>query len=94
MVAGGATALPLSIQSMSLRLTIHPKHVDSLASHISEQGFPVTRAHVDALDVLFPGSPEIFAAATELDLWEARGGCSSTLVIERLSPPLGGGVAR
>jgi hypothetical protein len=79
---------------MSLRLTIHPKHLDSLASHISEQGFPVTRTCTDALDVLFPGSPAIFAAATELDLWEARGGCSSTLVIERLSSARGGGPAR
>jgi hypothetical protein len=68
---------------MSLRLSIHPTQLESLADHVSEQGFPVTHAEGSALEVLFPGSPEIFAAAAELDLWEARGGCASTLVIER-----------
>lgn len=80
----GAAARPESRSDrMSLVLSIHPTHADSLASHVADQGFPVTRTTDGELHVLFPGSPTIFAAAVELDLWEARGGCASGLVIEK-----------
>jgi hypothetical protein len=67
---------------MSIRLRIHPRHAESLALHVEERGFPVTPVAAGEFDVLFPGSPGIFASAVELDLWIARGGSSSSLVIE------------
>jgi hypothetical protein len=67
---------------MSIRLRIYPRHAESLAQHVEERGFPVTPVGRGEFHVLFPGSPGIFAAAVELDLWIARGGSCSSLVIE------------
>lgn len=67
---------------MRLRLRIHPQHEESLASHLAAQGFPPTPLGGGVLEVLFPGSPAIFAAAADLDLWQARGGCISSLAID------------
>jgi len=71
---------------MRLRLNVHPEHEDSLVSHLTAQGFPPTRTAGGELEVLFPASPAIFAAAVELDLWEARGGCASSLVVTSDGP--------
>jgi hypothetical protein len=75
---------------MHLRLSVHPRYQDSLAAHLAEQGFPAARSGHGKLDVLFPGSAGIFAAAAELDLCEARGGCRlSDLVIDTAPERLG-----
>jgi hypothetical protein len=50
------------------------------------QGFPPTTTGEGELEVVFPGSASIFAAAAELDLWEARGGCAIDLIIDPLRP--------
>jgi hypothetical protein len=60
---------------MLLRLQVSQRYEASLAAHLAEQGFPAVRAGAGELRVLFPGSASIFAAAAELDLCEARGGC-------------------
>ena len=66
-----------------MRIQLPPELVDSLAAHLDRQGFPAARTGDGELDVLFPGSAGIFAAAAELDLWEARdGGCRDALVVE------------
>lgn len=44
----------------------------ALLEHLAAQGFPARYVGRDELDVLFPGSPSLFAAAAELDLWRAR----------------------
>jgi hypothetical protein len=70
---------------MHLRLQVPLRHQATLAAHLVEQGFPPVRASDGELCVLFPGSPTIFAAAAELDLCEARGGCRlADLVIAEL----------
>jgi hypothetical protein len=74
---------------MRVRLHIHPGQQRSLASHLAAQGFPPTTTSEGELDVLFPGSASIFAAAVELDLWEARAGCACRLVIDPLTAPRG-----
>jgi hypothetical protein len=66
-----------------LRLTIHPSQAESLAGHLTEQGFAPTRVGPGELEVLFPASPALFAAAVDLELWEARGGSVTTLVVAR-----------
>lgn len=43
-----------------------------LERHLADQGFPARMIAKGELDVLFPGSPSIFAPAVELDLWRAR----------------------
>jgi hypothetical protein len=60
---------------MQLLLQVSPRYEATLAAHLAEQGFPAVRAGAGELSVLFPGSVRIFAAAAELDLCEARGGC-------------------
>lgn len=72
---------------MRLRLNIDPAHAASLASHLERQGFPPTRFGTGELEVLFPIAPENFAAAVDLALWESRGGCSSSLVIDPADGP-------
>ena len=44
----------------------------ALLEHLTLQGFPSTCVEPDELDVLFPGSPTIFAYAAELDVWGAK----------------------
>jgi hypothetical protein len=66
-----------------VRIQLPPELAESLAAHLDRQGFPASRTGAGELDVLFPGSTEIFAAAAELDLWEADdGGCCDELVVE------------
>lgn len=60
---------------MQLRLQVSPRYEATLVAHLAEQGFPAVRAGQGELRVLFPGPPSIFAAAAELDLCEAKGGC-------------------
>jgi hypothetical protein len=67
---------------MHIRLRIHPRHERSLASHLAAEGFPPTATGNGELEVLFPGSALLFAAAAQLDLWEARCDCVTGLVIE------------
>jgi hypothetical protein len=43
----------------------------ALLEHLALQGFPSTYLRRDEIDVLFPGSPSLFALAAELDLWRA-----------------------
>jgi hypothetical protein len=43
-----------------------------LREHLALQGFPSTYVSADELEVLFPGSPTLFASAAELDLWSAE----------------------
>jgi len=43
----------------------------ALLEHLAVQGFPATCVRRDELDVLFPGSPPLLAAAAELDRWNA-----------------------
>lgn len=65
-----------------MRIRLPPELVESLALHLSQQGFPAARTGDGELDVLFPGSRGIFAAAAELDLWELRtGGCCDALLV-------------
>jgi len=72
-----------------VRLRIDTRFAESLRRHLCLSGFPATQldaaqAGVAQIDVLFPGSPVIFPAAAELDLWEAREpGGSATLRIEK-----------
>ena len=66
-----------------MRIQLPPEHLQSLADHLEQQGFPAACTGAGELDVLFPGSSDIFAAAAELDLWEARdGGCREALVVD------------
>jgi hypothetical protein len=44
----------------------------ALREHLALQGFPSTYVGPDELEVLFPGSPTLFASAAELDLWSAE----------------------
>ena len=55
-----------------MRLRIDPDFAESLRRHLCETGFPAIHVDPGQLDVLFPGSPGIFPAAAELDLWEMR----------------------
>jgi hypothetical protein len=64
----------------AVRVLVPTDQIDSLAAHLCDQGFPADRVAPDELAVLFPGSAGIFAAAAELDLWEARGGRRSSVV--------------
>ncbi|HET7045480.1 MAG TPA: hypothetical protein VFI37_11575 [Gaiellaceae bacterium] len=67
-----------------MRLRIDPSFAESLRRHLCLAGFPATQVDPGQIDVLFPGSPGIFPAAVELDLWEAREpGGAATLQIER-----------
>jgi hypothetical protein len=66
---------------MHLRLNVDPEYEQSLVSHLAAQGFPATRTKRGELEVLFPGPAAIFAAAAELDLWEARCGTASSVVV-------------
>lgn len=62
---------------------VDAERTDSLGAHLTEEGFPATRVDEGELEVLFPGAPQIFAAAAQLDLWEARGGgCAAAIAIE------------
>ena len=66
-----------------LRLRIDPSYAESLRRHLCATGFPAIHVDPGQLDVLFPGSPGIFPAAAELDLWEYdEPGGSETLTIE------------
>ncbi len=58
------------------------EHVESLLSHLVAEGFPARRVGEDELDVLFPASPTLFAAAVELDDWRARTGASPVVRIK------------
>lgn len=55
-----------------MRVRVDPSSLESLCQHLAKQGFPATQTDDDAVDVLFPGSAAIFAAAAELDLWSDR----------------------
>ena len=55
-----------------MRLRIDPSFAESLRRHLCATGFPAVHVDPGEIDVLFPGSPGIFAAAAELDLWESR----------------------
>jgi hypothetical protein len=67
-----------------MRIQLPPELAESLAAHLARQGFPAERTGDGELDVLFPGSTGIFAAAAELDLWEADdgGSCDALVVVE------------
>ena len=66
-----------------MRIRLPADLVDSLAAHLGRQGFPAAHIGAGELEVLFPGSAGIFAAAAELDLWEAdEGGRPDELVLE------------
>ena len=79
---------------MQLRLQVPPRHQATLAAHLAEQGFPAVRAGDGELSVLFPGSARIFAAAAELDLCEARGGCRLAEVVIAEAAMAGGPLRR
>lgn len=64
-----------------MRVTVSPHLVASLISHLADQGFPAKHAGGGTLDVLFPGSPAIFPAAAELDLWAIAGDDDRQLVV-------------
>lgn len=74
---------------MQLRLHVPPRHEATLAAHLAEQGFPAVRGGEGELRVLFPGSATIFAAAAELDLCEANGGCrlADLVIVEASARP-------
>ena len=55
-----------------MRIYVDGELATSLASHLEQQGFPALQVCDGVLDVLFPGSQATFAAAVELDLWQAR----------------------
>jgi hypothetical protein len=57
-----------------MRVRVDPRHVSSLARHLSDQGFPATLVGKGTLDVLFPAAPTAFATAVELDDWRAQNG--------------------
>ena len=66
-----------------MRVRVDPEFAESLRRHLCLSGFPATQVDPGQVDVLFPGSPQIFPAAAELDLWELREpGGTATLEIE------------
>jgi hypothetical protein len=73
---------------MLLRLRIDRAYEESLADHLRRQGFPPTRGADGGLHVLFPCDRALFAAAVDLDLWIARGGCAESLSLEVGAPAL------
>jgi hypothetical protein len=50
-------------------------YVEALRAHLEAEGFPAVRVGEGTLDVPFPASPAVFAAAVELDDWRAHVGC-------------------
>jgi hypothetical protein len=65
-----------------MMIRVDRRHVESLLAHLSAQGFPARRVGDDGLDVLFPASPPLFAAAVELDEWLARTDLEAAVRIE------------
>jgi hypothetical protein len=63
-------------------LRVDESHLESLRSHLDAQGFPAARIGDDTLDVLFPASTPLFAAAVELDDWLARAGADVSVQVE------------
>lgn len=61
-------------------VNVDPIHLESLRAYVSAQGFRATRVRAGLLEVLFPASPALFAAAVELDDWLARTGAGASSV--------------
>jgi hypothetical protein len=60
-------------------LRVDRSYLESLLSHLAEEGFPASPVDDNGLQVLFPASPALFRAAAELDDWTARVGANVTV---------------